>query len=68
MVSSEAVYTQHEILAARTIGSQIGRALGDNSATVGWIVWDDQHGDTWSRMWASDGTEIDTLVQWPEEQ
>lgn len=67
-MSSEAVYTQHEVLAARTIGSQIGRSLGDHSGKVGWIVYDDATGDTWSRMWASDGTEINTRVQWPEEQ
>lgn len=68
VVSSEAVFSQHEVIAARTIGSQIGRALGDSSAKVGWIVFDDQHGNTWSRMWASDGSEINTLVQWPEER
>lgn len=67
MVSSEAVHTQHEILAARTIGGQIGRAISDQAAKIGWLVFD-VNGDTWSRMWASDGTEINTLVQWPEEQ
>jgi hypothetical protein len=67
-VSSEAVYTQHEILAARTMGSQIGRAIGDQSASVGWIVWDDENGDTWSRTWTSTGIETDVRVEWPEEQ